>query len=112
MRRTLESLSALGLRRYGSRKASMIRVAPHGGPPHLLLRIGVRRRYQARPWPAHAPSVLHIIRVLLQQGLEAEMVAERVPDGVDFEDVDRQPGGGGKHLFKEVDGEVRLPKWA
>jgi hypothetical protein len=33
--------------------------------------------------------VLHIIRVLLQQGLEAGMVAEGVPDWVDFEEWNR-----------------------
>ena len=37
-------------------------------------------------------SVLHIIPMLLPQGLEAGMVAEGVPDGVDFEDGDRELG--------------------
>jgi hypothetical protein len=36
----------------------------------------------------------HIIPVTFRQGLEAGMVAERVPDGIDIKQRDPEEGGG------------------
>ena len=36
--------------------------------------------------------MLHILRILLQQGMEAGMVAEGVPEGIKLQNVDGEPG--------------------
>ena len=43
--------------------------------------------------------MLHIFRILLQQGMEARMVAEGVPEGINLQDVDGEPGGGRKQIL-------------
>ena len=44
-------------------------------------------------------SILHILRILLQQGLEAGMVTEGVEEGIKLKEVDGEPGGGRKQIL-------------